>query len=225
VLAVVGIIVVIVFWRLLVLTGAEVFEQAGLFPAAAAFQAKSALTGSGYTTSEAEVVVNDPASRRAASLLMVVGFVGPVTILALLGMGFLLPTSSDFGSRAVALALLIALYLFLERVGVNAWLLRPSARAIARILFRTKPGLMWMVIVDHAVAAIRISPTSRLADQPLGAKPFGDPNVTVLGIKRAGNDGLHYMANPSPNEQIMPGDELIIYGSEATLASIKDEDT
>ncbi len=70
-LAVVGIFIAMFFWRLLVLTGAAAFERAGLVPSAAVFEARSALTGVGYTTSEAEVVVNDPASRQAASLLMI----------------------------------------------------------------------------------------------------------------------------------------------------------
>jgi len=81
VLAVVGIIIVVFFWRLLVLRGVEVFERAGLVPAAAVLEARSALTDSGYTTSETEVVANDAASRPVASLLVIVGFVGPVTFL------------------------------------------------------------------------------------------------------------------------------------------------
>ena len=222
-LAIAGIIVVMFLWRFLVLMGADVFERAGLFPKAAAFEARSALTGSGYTTSETEIVVNDPASRQVASLLMIVGFVGPVTILGLLGFGFFLPTSSDFEIRALVLALLVALFLLLERFGVNVRLLRRPARAMARTLFRTKPGLMWTVIADHAIAAIRISPANPLANHPLGAEPFKGAGVTVLGIKRADNDGLHYVANPSPNEQIMPGDELILYGPAARLASVRDE--
>jgi hypothetical protein len=223
VLAVVGIFVAMFFWRLLVLTGAAVFERAGLVPSAAAFEARSALTGVGYTTSEAEVVVNDPASRQAVSLLMIVGFVGPVTILGLFGFGFFLPTSSNFEARALLLALLIALFVLLERFGVNGRLLRPPARVLARTLFRAKPGLMWTVIADHAVAAVRISPSSPMGNRPLGAQPFGDPAVTVLGIKRVGSSGrLHYVANPLPGEEIMPGDELILYGPEAILVSVRD---
>ena len=222
-LAVVGIIVVVFLWRLLVLTGAEVFECAGLFPAAAAFEARSALTGSGYTTSESDIVVNDPASRQAASLLMIVGFVGPMTILGLLGFGFFLPSSSDFGIRGAVLVVLVALFFVLERFGVNALLLRRPARAIARTLFRTKPGSMWMVIADYAIAAIRIAPANPLANHRLGTQSLGGPGVTVLGIKRTDNNGLRYVANPSPNEQIMPGDELILYGPEAALASVRDE--
>ncbi len=62
-----------------------------------------------------------------------------------------------------------------------------------------------------------------MANHRLGTRSLGGPGVTVLGIKRTDKNGLRYVANPSPNEQIMPGDELILYGPEAALASVRDE--
>ncbi len=162
-LAVVGIFIAMFFWRLLVLTGAAAFERAGLVPSAAVFEARSALTGVGYTTSEAEVVVNDPASRQAASLLMIVGFVGPVTILGLFGFGFFLPTSSDFEVRAIVLALLIALFVLLA-----AW-------ASVRIL--ADRNMNWGVIIVNQAEA-RNGPS---ADYEVGFKVPVGREVRVLG--------------------------------------------
>jgi len=84
----------------------------------------------------------------------------------------------------------------LERFGVNARLLRRPARALARMLFRTTPGLMWTVIADYAIAALRISPANPMANHPLGTRSLGGPGATVLGMKRTDINGLRYVANP-----------------------------
>lgn len=51
----------------------------GLSREVARFQARSALSGTGFTTSEAEAVVNDPVRRRIVMALMLVGSAGIVT--------------------------------------------------------------------------------------------------------------------------------------------------
>lgn len=219
-LAVVGIIVVVFAWRFLVLTAAQVFENAGLPPPAATFQARSALTGSGYTTGESEIVVNDPAAREAASMLFIIGFVGPVTILGLLGFGFLVPTSTDLEERFAVLVGLIVLFLVLERVGINARILGRPAALMARVVFRAKSGEIWVVVGDHAVASVRISPADRLADRPLGTAPFEHPNVTVLGVSRVEDNAPRYIPHPSPDEMIVAGDELILYGPLSSLTRL-----
>lgn len=56
----------------------------GLEESQARFQSLSAFTGTGFTTGEAEMIVNYPVRRRIVSLLMVVGNLGLVTVLATL---------------------------------------------------------------------------------------------------------------------------------------------
>ncbi len=54
----------------------------GLADSSARFQALSAFTGTGFTTREAESVVNYPIRRSIVSMLMIIGNMGLVTILA-----------------------------------------------------------------------------------------------------------------------------------------------
>jgi Trk-type K+ transport system membrane component len=56
----------------------------GLSDDVARFQALSAFTGTGFTTREAESIVNYPVRRRIVSSLMIVGNLGLVTVLATL---------------------------------------------------------------------------------------------------------------------------------------------
>ena len=53
----------------------------GLSKEAARFQARSAFTGTGFTTHEAEKVVNHPVRRRVIALLMICRSAGLITIL------------------------------------------------------------------------------------------------------------------------------------------------
>jgi len=54
----------------------------GLAEDSARFQSLSAFTGTGFTTIEAETIVNYPIRRQIISLLMIIGNLGLVTVLA-----------------------------------------------------------------------------------------------------------------------------------------------
>jgi hypothetical protein len=60
----------------------------GLSRETSKFQARSAFTGVGFTTSESEMVVNHPVRRRILLLLMILGNAGIVTGVASLIIGF-----------------------------------------------------------------------------------------------------------------------------------------
>ena len=104
---VISLFVVVLVWRFFILVGETVFAAAGLPPKAAAFEARSALAGAGYTTSQSEYVVRDPAARRFASTLVLLGYFGPTLILALLGVSFVLPTGEDLTARTITLVALL----------------------------------------------------------------------------------------------------------------------
>lgn len=61
----------------------------GLPEAQARFQALSALTGTGFTTSEAELIVNYPVRRKIVSFLMIIGNLGLVSVLSTLTVSFM----------------------------------------------------------------------------------------------------------------------------------------
>jgi len=67
---------------MLIRVAAVALESTGLSRDAARFQARSAFTGVGFTTSEAENVVVHPARRRIVMWLMLVGNVGIVSVMA-----------------------------------------------------------------------------------------------------------------------------------------------
>ena len=75
-------IVMILISFIVVRIGAVAFELTGLEWSLAKFQALSCFSGTGFTTKEAELVVGNPQRRRIASVLMVLGNAGLVTLIA-----------------------------------------------------------------------------------------------------------------------------------------------
>ena len=62
--------------------GAVAFELTGLEWSLAKFQALSCFTATGFTTKEAELITGNPQRRRIASVLIVLGHAGLVTMIA-----------------------------------------------------------------------------------------------------------------------------------------------
>lgn len=219
--AVVGIIIVIVFWRFLVLTAGEVFTQAGLPPEAARFEARSALTGAGYTTNEAEMVVRDPAARNAASLLFLLGFIGPATVLGLFGFGFLVPTEdSQAAEWTVLIGSLVVLWV-LERIGLITRVSRMPARLAAHLLFRSQVTEIWTVIGDHAFGAVRVPPDSAFVHQRARSL-FHERDVMVLAIERPANSEAERIVRPQDDTEVQPGDQLIVFGKRTELDHLRE---
>ena len=72
----------------LVRISAVALELTGLPEHNARFQALSAITGTGFTTTESEMVINYPIRRKIIALLLVVGNLGIVSILSTLMISF-----------------------------------------------------------------------------------------------------------------------------------------
>src|SRR5919108_324765 len=96
----IGSLLVVIAIGLLVTRIATVMLIAtGLSRETARFQARSAFTGSGFTTSEAEAVVSHPVRRRIVATLMLLGNAGIVTVVGSLVLGFAGGDSSGRASR------------------------------------------------------------------------------------------------------------------------------
>jgi len=75
-------IIVIIVSFIVVRIGAIAFQLTGLEWSLAKFQALSCFTSTGFTTREAELITSDPRRRRIASVLIVLGHAGFVTMIA-----------------------------------------------------------------------------------------------------------------------------------------------
>lgn len=106
----------------------------GLSRPLARFQARSAFTGVGFTTNEAERVVHHPARRRIISTLMLLGNAGIAAVVASVVLTFF----DSGGGRALTLRIvLLAVGLgALSWIATSSWVDRLASRLISRMLDR-----------------------------------------------------------------------------------------
>ena len=158
----------------------------GMSDGQARFQALSALTGTGYTTSEAEMIVNYPIRRKIVSSLMIIGNLGLVSFVSTLMISFM-RTDAHLPSIAaqigwivggVGLLYLIMMHKAVDRVlcGIIASILKNhthlGSRRFTRLL-QTGDGFS---VVEHQVAIDEAQSLERLLE--------GHPELHVLAVRQ-----------------------------------------
>ena len=215
---VISLFVVVLVWRFFILVGETVFEATGLPPKAAAFEARSALVGAGYTTSQSEYVVRDPAARRFASTLVLLGYFGPTLILALLGFSFVLPSGEDLTARTITLVVLVGGLLVLDRLGAIRTIGARPARAVARRILADDTFETWVVIGDRVIAAVQI-PKDPERSEPMIAT-LSDPGVRILAVEPA-EPGQPTFPDESQLVVPRPGDRVVAFGPEQAFERVR----
>lgn len=198
----------------------------GLSRDVAAFQARSAFTGTGFTTSEAEQVLSHPARRRIIMLLIGMRGFEVIAGVSTLVLAFVGTTESRVGvARAFWLCMgLVALWLLASSPWVNRHLSKLIARALRRwttLDVRDYTNLLGLTD-GHSVLEMLVDEDSWLAYKQLNALDLPEEGVRVLAIRRA--DG-GFVGAPHGASVIYPRDTLILYGRAERLAEIVQRQT
>jgi hypothetical protein len=185
----------------------------GMSRESARFQARSAFTGVGFTTQEAEDIVSHPVRRRIVMLLMLVGNVGIATVVATIILSFVQTSQAERWWLYVLslVAGLVVLWLvarsrFIERHlnRLIAWVLRRWGKLQVRdyvAILQLQKG--------YAVSELLVEPLDWLAGGTLMDLKLPQEGVLVLGIRR--EEGA-YMGTPTADMEIHAGDTLVLYG-------------
>jgi hypothetical protein len=184
----------------------------GMSRESARFQARSAFAGVGFTTQEAETVVNHPVRRRIVMMLMLSGNAGIAAVVATLMLSFLRTSQSEHGW--LYMLMLAAGLLLLGYVAKSRLIERHLNRLIAWVLRR------WgnLAVRDHvailqlekgyAVSELVVEPQDWLAGRTLLELKLPQEGVLVLGIRR--EEGA-YLGTPTGDTEIRAGDVLVLY--------------
>jgi K+/H+ antiporter YhaU regulatory subunit KhtT len=191
----------------------------GLSREAARFQARSAFTGTGFTTSEAEAVVGHPVRRRIILVLMLAGNAGLAAVVASLMLGFTRSSSGAAGFRILELVLGLAALLALARSRrVDRWATPRIARLLSRFTdleVRDYAGLLELE-GGYRVAELAVEPQDWMAGQTLAELRLRDEGVVVLGLTR----GNRWIGAPVGSTRVEPGDTLLLYGQEKMVCEL-----
>lgn len=192
----------------------------GMSHEAARFQARSALTGTGFTTAEAERVVNHPVRRRIVMVLMLLAGAGLITAIATLIIGFANVTR---GQAFVRLGVLLLGLIVLLLISRTRWFNRALTPILTRLLNRYTDleahdyAELLRLGGEWGIGEVGVQEGDWLAGGPLMDLDLRAEGVAVLGIERA--DG-NYVGAPQFDTQAEPGDILLLYGRQGRLGEL-----
>jgi hypothetical protein len=220
-LSIVSLLFVVTLSILITRVATIAIAYTGLSRESARFQARSALTGAGFTTSESERVVNHPVRRRIILTLMLLGNAGIVGAVSSLILTFI--NASDPTAMTLRIVLLVAGLVGLWAVAMSQWVDRRLSKVISWALQRYTR----IDVVDYAnlmhlageyrIVELQVNPRDWLAGKTLLATKLREEGVMVLGITRENGT---YLGVPVGSTKILPHDTLIAYGRISALDAI-----
>ncbi len=189
----------------------------GLPPSVATFQARSAFSGAGFTTTEAENVVNHPARRRIIGTTMFVGNLGTPTLIVTVLVGFLAPGPGNTMARTlVTVAGLAFIFLLAANRPVQRYLTRVGqGQARRRLLPHLDEEIseLFRVDGDFVIAAVPMADHPEPTVRSLRALDQILPTVTVLGVRH----GATFHGASPVDVELDGGDQIIVYGRHADI--------
>ncbi len=191
-------------------------RHTGLEDSTAKFQALSAISGTGYTTKEAEAIVNYPVRRKIVMMLMIIGNLGVVTVMATLVVSFV-NTEGDAGAIVTQLVWLVVvlglLWFFILNKTADRWMSAIIGRFISQTTFLGK---------RHFTRLLQIGNGYSVCQHPIVSAWFNVENaLTTVDFERL---GLQVLSTHSRTGDIShsfestalltSGDSLIVYGAD-----------
>ncbi|MGH8981535.1 MAG: TrkA C-terminal domain-containing protein [Acidimicrobiales bacterium] len=221
-IAISSLLIIVVMSLIVTRIATVVLVATGLSRQTARFQARSALTGSGFTTAESEAVVSHPVRRKVIMTLMLLGNVGIVASAGSLIIGFSGTHASHDTARIIELVVGLLALVFVSRSPlVDRWLTGGARRFLRRHTELTERDLggLLQLTGDYSVIELSVRDGDWLAGRPLADLALRDEGVVVLGIGR--NSG-RFLGAPGGQTSIRDGDLLVVYGREASLKDLDD---
>ncbi|QDT08990.1 TrkA C-terminal domain-containing protein [Planctomycetes bacterium K23_9] len=193
--------------------GSVALTLTGMAREVARFQARSAYSGCGYTTREAEQSLAHPVRRQIVMTLMLLGNLG---VAAVAGTVVVSLTANLQGQNLLpAICLLFGGLLVLGIVAQSKWIedqlnvvIQWSLKKWTKVDTRDYVSLLQLT-TDYAVTELSVSPNDWLAKKTLIELRLPAEGVLVLGIRRREGD---YLGAPHATTEIRAFDTVVLYG-------------
>ena len=211
-------VVLVASWTI-VRIGAIAFQITGLEWSLAKFQALSCFSGTGFTTRESELIVSDKRRRKIASVLMVLGNAGLVTLIvsgasALNPNQNVIPLVRDFLNTPINLTILLLVILIFYKIFTNRNISGRLTRYLRKKIIKQefiKPVSfeeLLQLTGGYGISRIEVTEKCPYIDKTLAESDLRKNDITILAIIR----GDETIPNPSASRKIQKGDGLISFG-------------
>lgn len=219
--AIISLLVIISLSILITRIAATALIQTGLSKDAARFQARSAFTGTGFTTNESEHVVNHPVRRKILMILIFLGSAGVISTISTLILSFI--SLEQIGYISIEIVVLVAGLIALCLLVQSKWIDRKLSYLINRALNRyttldVRDYYSLLHLSDnYRVSEIKVEQQDWLADKTLNDLQLHNEGILVLGIKRSNGE---YIGAPRGETKIYNDDTVTLYGRAELLESL-----
>ncbi len=218
--ALISLLIVIVVSIIIVRIGAVALEMTGLSRELATFQAQSAFSGVGFTTSESEYVVSHPVRRKIIRILMFLGSAGITSAMATLVLTFINQSPHEMGVRFFWLVVgLIIIFLFARSKLIDRgmrWLIKRALERFTSLRVYDFEHLLGLG-KGYSIGEFEVRGKSWLHEKKLRELELDKEGIIVLAIYRKGKEGEMYIGAPRGDTLIKKGDRLICYGPEGAI--------
>ena len=222
IISVIALLSIVVVALLIVQLGANALVLTGVSQAAARFQASSAFFGVGFTTKEAEMVVDHPVRRRIILYLIISGNIGLTSVMATLIVTMMRNDTAGF-SLVLLLFLIVGGAVAFGLLMNFGWIKRPMDLVMTRVL--KKAGVIevldYEVLLNlkegFSVSEIEVVEGHRFANKALKESRPSDLGVVVLGIRQKEGG---FVGAPDKDARIESGDVIMIYGADEVVARV-----
>jgi len=192
----------------------------GVPPTIASFQARSAFSGAGFTTTESENIVNHAVRRRIISTTMFAGSLGTPTLVVTVMVGLIAPGPGDTTVRSLVLVSgFILIVLAILNGPTTRWLERVGERyAQRRLIPSLESSAQELLVVenDYLVVAARVHDVPAESPRGLRGLDHALPGLNVLAVRR----GHTLIDQPPTDLDLRDDDELILAGRRSLLEQL-----
>lgn len=215
-------LIIVVFLSILITRIASIaLTHTGLTRESAKFQARSAFSGVGFTTSESEMVVNHPVRRKIVLTLILIGNAGIVAAISSLILTFVQEGEETTLTFRIVLLVsgIVFLWAFASSKLVDRWLSRTVDSLLTRYtdLNITDYASLLQLTGEYRLVEMRIESEDWLNGKTLASSNLRQEGINVLGIKKP--DG-QYLGELSGDTLIREGDNLVLYGRIESIQSL-----
>jgi len=218
-------IAVVVVAYFVVKIGAAAFELTGLDPEQSNFQSVSAFTGTGFTTREAELIASHKERRKIASVLMILGNAGFVTMIAtlvstispgsapklLIPIKYQLPVVLiPYYNLCIILILLYLVYKLFRSSKLSDVLIGKVQQRMVdkKLIQRARFEELLLSAKGYGISQILLTEESALLNKSLSESRLRSHDMLVLSVER---DDEH-IVNPGANVKLRLNDKLVCFG-------------
>jgi hypothetical protein len=212
--------------------GSLAFELTGMSTQKAFFQSLSCFTGTGFTTSESELITRHRERRKIACVLMILGNVGAISLIATMAnhiqdifknpSGYIGIPFTDIGTHIqpnllelikillAAIALYLIYHFFINSsISQKLFKLVKNKMKKMKIIHPSVCEDLVEGISDYDIIKLKVSPESKFCDKSLAESELRSQHkIQILAVERDSEITTH----PENTFTIKAGDLLICYG-------------